>query len=90
MAPIPLAPVGCQCLLIPVNLESGQRGPDGPPIRGPPMQEERQTMKTVFAPESVSALSAAIQSAAIANPVLAFAAVVIVTGLFATWAAKAL
>ena len=45
-------------------------------------------MKTVYASESLSALGAAIQSAALANPVLGFAAVVILSAAFATWAAR--
>lgn len=45
-------------------------------------------MKTVYSPDSLSALGAAIQSAALANPVLAFAAVVILTAAFAAWAAR--
>lgn len=45
-------------------------------------------MKTEFAPDTAAAFFASLQAAAIASPVLAFAAVVIVTGLFATWAAR--
>ena len=42
-------------------------------------------MKTVYSPDSLSALGAAIQSAALANPGMAFAAVVFLTALFASW-----
>lgn len=45
-------------------------------------------MKTVYSPDSLSALGAAIQSAVIANPVLGFAAVVILSAAFAVWAAR--
>lgn len=45
-------------------------------------------MKTVYAPDSFAALSAAIHDAAVASPVLAFAVVVVACAMFARFAAR--
>lgn len=45
-------------------------------------------MKTVYAPDTAAAYAAAARDLALAYPVAAFAFLVIVTALFATWAAR--
>ena len=45
-------------------------------------------MKTLYAPDSLSALSATVQDAATSQPVLAFAAVAVACALFARFAAR--
>ena len=45
-------------------------------------------MKTVYAPDTAHAYMDSIRELAIANPVIAFAACVALTAVFATWASK--
>lgn len=45
-------------------------------------------MKTIFAPDTSAASIAAARDLLLAYPVAGFAALVIVTALFATWAAR--
>jgi len=47
-------------------------------------------MKTLHAPDSLPALFAAVQDAALASPVLAFAVLVAACAAFAAYAARAL
>lgn len=45
-------------------------------------------MKTVYAPDTAHAYMDSIRELAVANPVIAFAACVALTAVFATWASK--
>ncbi len=45
-------------------------------------------MKTLYSPDTAAAWTDGLRDMALANPVMAFAAMVIACGLFATWAAR--
>lgn len=60
----------------------GQRGQGASPA--PAMPRKAQAMKTDFAPSALETL----REIALANPVAAFVALVVITALWATWATR--